>query len=106
MKLEWKKDEFGRERHALYLGRIYVGSISRMVSPGWREWEHIKNPKPSPGGPERQAQHRKWLEDHDAKPWRVWFMSCEDGDEYGWYATDDEARQTLEARVRHEIETE
>ena len=31
--------------------------------------------------------------------WRAWFMYDDEGDEVGWYATVDEARQALEIRA-------
>lgn len=37
-KLEWRTDDFGHERHAIFLGNIFVGRIDNWDKPNWRGW--------------------------------------------------------------------
>jgi hypothetical protein len=36
--LLWRKDGYGREDHALYLGGLFVGEIMQLDSKKWRAW--------------------------------------------------------------------
>lgn len=67
---EWRRDAWGKERHALYLGKLYVGSI--MYYQG---------------------------SEMNGGDWRGWFMSDDDGDSTGWFVTDYEARASVEAAL-------
>ena len=79
----------------LYVGRVYIGAIMRMVPEGWRELDSYKLP-PKVDEPEfvkiNRENARKSHERHDAKPWRGWIMTCEDGSDVGYWATESEAR--------------
>lgn len=71
---EWRNDGYGQGRHALFMGGLYVGHILE-----WRKYatdSHIHNGK-----------------------WRGWFMSDDEGDETGFFATADEARASVEAAL-------
>lgn len=95
--LEWRTDDYGNARQALYLGKICVGHISRIVPEQFREWKHLQGDDP------KAVQRREWYEKRDAAPWRAWIMTSEDGDELSWHPTDDEARAALEVAVRNTI---
>lgn len=72
--ISWRTDEFGKPERALYVGSIYVGSLtheSRRFGVGGREIEPRE------------------------KPWRAWFMNDIDGNELGWYPTEQEARDAM-----------
>lgn len=69
--IEWRKDGFGRDAQALYLGDLCVG--------------HIQSPyKHSPTHPQE---------------WRGWFMSDEDGDATGYFQTAEDARHSVEQKL-------
>lgn len=70
--IEWRADCFGKSFHALFLGGLYVGSIM-------------------------QATHS--ITQHPGE-WRGWFMDDDDGNETGWFVTADEARASVEAKLR------
>ena len=74
---QWKDNEFGHERHALYLGGLFAGSIV--------------NGGKSPFVPAET-------------PWRGWFMSEDEGRPIGWFATADEARASVEAALKVALE--
>lgn len=93
--LEWRNNEYGSERRALYIGPLYVGEIMRPIPEKWREWDHLKDTE-NPKAVERAAYYAK----REAKPWRGWIMSSCDGEEFGWYATEDEARGAVENYVK------
>ena len=63
----WRQDCFGKPNQALYLGRICIGHLM------------LNN---------TQAIHAE-------KPWRMWLMTDEDGDEIGYRATQQEAMDAL-----------
>lgn len=65
--VEWRKDGYGKEHHALYLGDLYVGHIMHNTHP-----------------------------DHHPGEWRGWFMSDDDGNETGWFQSAEEARSSVE----------
>lgn len=65
--IEWRKDGFGKEAHALYLGGLCVGTIMNSTHP-----------------------------DYHCGEWRGWFMSDDSGDETGWFATAEDARASVE----------
>lgn len=67
--LAWKRDGYGRENFALYLGGIYVGGL--MDGP----------PSYHPGEV------------------RAWVMHDDEGREVGWYPNHDTARAALVAEV-------
>jgi hypothetical protein len=64
-----RNDCWGHARRALYLGKLYVGSIM-------------------PGSA-----------NHHPGEWRAWFMSDEDGEELGWFQTEAQAKTALEDRL-------
>jgi hypothetical protein len=66
VEIEWRKDCYGREASALYLGGLYVGSII----PGMTK--------------------------HHPGKWRGWFMSDDDGNETGWFDSPNKARDSVE----------
>lgn len=66
--IEWRKDGFGKEAHALFLGDLYVGHIN---------------------GQSQFASYKP-------NQWRGWFMSDDDGNETGWFPTAEEARGSVE----------
>jgi len=69
--VEWRKDGFGNEASALYLGELYVGHIM-----GTGPWAKTK-----------------------PNQWRGWFNSDDDGAETGWFATQEEARASVEVAL-------
>lgn len=71
--VEWKKDCHGHDARALYLGALFVGSIM----PGFST--------------------------HHPDEWRGWFMQDEDGEETGWFKTENEARISVEDKLREAI---
>ncbi len=68
--IEWRKDGWGREASALYLGALYVGEIMQCTHP-----------------------------DHHLGEWRGWFMQDDSGDETGWFDTAELARASVEKRL-------
>lgn len=84
----------------LYIGRIWVGQVRRLVPGGWREWPMYRDP-PTADTPDHVVRNRRHMKDyheqHEAAPWRAWLSSDEDGSELGWYETESEARFALEA---------
>lgn len=67
----WRKDVYGKERAALYIGGLYVGSIMQ-----WKSVLHS--------------------DDKHNGMWRGWFMNDDEGDQVGWFPTADEARAAVE----------
>lgn len=68
---KWKKDTWGKEAHALFIGGLYVGSIMESHA----------------------------TSTHHPGEWRGWFMSDDDGDETGWFPTADAARHSVEKKL-------
>ena len=90
---KWCNNAFGKERTALYIGNLYVGGIMRVVPEDWRG-ARVKNPN-----------MMEFYVKRESAPWRAWFMSDDEGDEIGYYATDDEARTALEDHLASAIGT-
>lgn len=67
--IEWRKDCWGKEARALYLGDLCCGSIM----------ENTAHKSHKPG-----------------TPWRGWFSDDDEGNETGWFATAEEARASVE----------
>lgn len=105
MRLSWRAED--ATRGDLYVGNIYVGSVNRMVPDGWREWPLFCDPPPEREAhvAKNVANTRSWYEKKETKPWRAWIMKDEDGSEHGWFATRDEARQSMEAEVLKQIKS-
>ena len=64
--IEWRKDCWGKEAHALYLGDLCVGCIMSGST------------------------------NHHFGEWRGWFNSDDEGNETGWFAAAEEARHSVE----------
>lgn len=97
--VEWRKDSYGHEAHALYLGELYVGHIMRVVPGQWRNWGHLNETDPDPEVEKRHQERREYYESRDLTPWRGWFMKDDDGDEIGFFATAEEARGSVEKHL-------
>lgn len=69
--IEWRKDGFGKDACALYLGGLCVG--------------HIMGVSTHPP--------------HLAGQWRGWFMDDDDGHATGWFPTAEQARTSVEAKL-------
>lgn len=65
--LNWRTEYSSMPLGSLYAGNIHIGTI-------------MKN--------RTQAKH-------DVKPWRMWLMTTEDGEELGYRATEQEAKDDL-----------
>lgn len=81
--LAWSKS--GETTHHLCIGKLYVGSVYRLVAPNWRETNTMKETSP----------HFLHNERYEDTPWRAWFMHDEDGDAIGFFETADEAKNHL-----------
>jgi hypothetical protein len=77
--LYWRRDAFGHNDRALFVGRLHVGSIM-YAKPHPRE-----NRSPN-------------------KVWRAWLMTDDDGSIVGWYATEQEAKVALVGAAIEAIE--
>ncbi len=66
--LFWRPDGYGNPGRALYARDLYLGHVT-----------HWTYPDPS----------------HRATPWRAWLMTDEEGEEVGWWATEQEAKDAL-----------
>lgn len=75
--LTWRPDCWGNAGRGLYLGRINVGSVD----------------------------HHPTFEPKASTPWRVWVHTSSDGDGFGWFATEDEAKARLVAVVTEMLAT-
>ena len=84
--LSWRKAS--KQYHHLFAGNLYAGSVMRIVPEDWR----TRANDIASGISKSLARHH---ERHEAKPWRAWFMSDEDGGEVGHFATLDEAKGYL-----------
>jgi len=90
---------------SLYLGRVYVGSVMCLVPEKWREFEAYRAV-----GTEKSDLIRKNIENmrryyiaNEAKPWRVWLMTNDDGEEIMKCATKQDAMAALEAAAKEAI---
>jgi hypothetical protein len=92
--MNWKHSE-------LFLGKLYLGCVMRIVPEGWREFSSYK--KPYDGKEEfiksNIEKSRKYYEANEAAPWRGWIMSSEDGEEVGKYAFREDAMAALEHKA-------
>lgn len=75
--IEWRKDGFGKDHQALYLGGLWVGSIMYLTD-------------------------RNGL----GTTWRGWFNCDDDGDETGWFPTAEEARTSVEQKLFNAIQVQ
>lgn len=98
--MEWRGEH-------LFVGRIWIGEVRRIVPIGWRDWPMYREP-PLEGEPEHVTRNvaamKKHHERHEAKPWRAWLSSDEDGSELGHYETEAEARCALEDVARKSMQ--
>jgi hypothetical protein len=89
--IEWN----WRGRH-LYIRNLYIGEVIRVVPKNWREMSIYKPPLPME---ESMRKNRESLIRHnefrEARPWRAWVMKTEDGEEHGFFATEDEAKAAV-----------
>jgi hypothetical protein len=76
--IEWRKDCFGRDAGALYLGDLCVGCI------------------------QGNSDTAQW---HPGE-WRGWFQSDEDGEQTGYFKTAEEARHSVEKKLFDAIKFE
>lgn len=67
VRLFWRKDGYGRPERALYAGGLYLGEVMCLPT----------NPRLS------------------GAIWRSWLMTTDEGDEIGWYMTEQEAKDAL-----------
>lgn len=97
MKLSWSNEA------ELYLGRLYIGYVHRVVPSKWREWDCYKI-----GPPDDSPQHvkdntasaKRYYEEHDSKPWRGDLMTSEDSEFVGWFASLEDAKDAMEAAAK------
>lgn len=75
--LEWRKDCFGRQQHALFLGALYAGEIMQST-----------------------------MKEHHLGEWRGWFMGDDSGYETGWFPTAEQARQSVETYLLKALDRE
>ncbi len=89
--LRWYQNE-------LYVGRLYVGTVARIVPEGWRDF-HIYKRLDDDEVPEVIRQNTEAMrahhEKHEAKPWRGWLMFNEDGEPVGYWATEEDAKREM-----------
>lgn len=95
--LSWR----GRE---LFAGEIYIGQVGRIVPEGWRDFLEYQIPADARDLRDLVDRHRAHHERHDAKPWRAYLMSSEDGEEVSFHATEAEARDALLTAARKAME--
>ena len=65
--LFWRPDGYGKPGRALYARDLYLGQVMHV-----------------PTHPRRQGQ-----------TWRAWLMTTDEGEEVGWYPTEQEAKEAL-----------
>ena len=70
------------------VGGIYAGNVHRLIPERWRDLKDVVS-----------SERRRWYEKHDAKPWRAWIMTDDEGQEVGRYASERDAMAALEAKV-------
>jgi hypothetical protein len=96
--LEWKEGNTNNDVE-LYFGRLYIGCVRRVVPAKWREWDCYKS-GPAKDSPQymkdNTASQKRYYEAREAKPWRGWLMTDEDGEEVGWWDTLDGAKASME----------
>lgn len=95
MKLHWNEK-------ILYVGGLYAGSLNRIVPEGWRNWDLYKYGPASDAPDYIKTNHinsRIYYEKRESAPWRAWISSEEDGNELGWFSTEELAKNALEEAV-------
>jgi hypothetical protein len=104
MQVHWR--DVGGSTSECLLGALYVGCIMRIVPEKWREWAMNTEPLPS-NAPEHMRIARENRLEHYAKyettPWRAWIMRDGDGEPYGYFATEELAKQKLAEAVRDAV---
>jgi hypothetical protein len=86
----------------LYAGKLYAGSVMRIVPENWREMGWFKAGVPDDASDFQKKSHPSLIKHHEtneAKPWRAWIMSDDEGEAIGTFATLDEAKGYLAGRV-------
>lgn len=83
MQFNWQAN--GSSSHECYFGRLYVGSVHRMIPENWESMVGVVPP-----------ERTKWYRSVSDRPWRAWVMSDEDGSEAGRFASVDEGKRAVE----------
>lgn len=89
MKLNWKKDAFGRPTRILMLGNAYIGGVDKHHPRSKTVAQDIMN-----GANNGHTTV--------TRPWRGWFMNDRNGVCTGWYKTEEEAKEAVEATFKPE----
>ena len=85
--INWKGEGGPGGTHCM-VGKLYVGSVHRLFPENWKDIASTATP-----------EQLRWYKKNDARPWRAWIMTDDEGDALGMYATEREAMDALESEV-------